>query len=145
MYPFHHPPFQTPGTAEDQRRYGSILCIGVSSFLAGAMEVVMPKFLVQASYTAEGFQGLRKDGGSGRKEAINKAVESLGGKVEAFYFGFGEYDAHVIVDLPDNIAAARIGVAVASSGLVKTKTTVLLTADEVDRAVQGDFTAYRPP
>src|SRR5215210_2372114 len=58
-----------------------------------AIEVVMPKFLVQASYTAEGFQGLRKDGGSGRKEAINKAVESLGGKVEAFYFGFGEYDA----------------------------------------------------
>ena len=105
----------------------------------------MPKFLVQASYTAEGFQGLRKDGGSGRKEATIKAVESLGGKVEAFYFGFGEYDAHVIADLPDNIAAARIGVAVASSGLVKAKTTVLLTTDEVDRAVQGDVSAYRPP
>jgi uncharacterized protein with GYD domain len=105
----------------------------------------MPKFLVQASYTVEGFKGLRKDGGSGRRDAVAQAIESLGGKLEAFDFGFGEYDAYVIAELPDNVAAARIGVAVASSGVAKTKTTVLLTTEEVDQAVRGDLSAYRPP
>jgi uncharacterized protein with GYD domain len=110
----------------------------------------MPKFLVQASYTVEGFRGLRKDGASGRRDAVAQAIESLGGKLEAFYFGFGEYDVYVIAELPDNLAAARIGVAVASSGVAKTKTTVLLTTDEVetdevDQALRGDMSAYRPP
>jgi len=105
----------------------------------------MPKFLIQASYTVEGFRGLRKDGASGRRDAVAHAIESLGGKLEAFYFGFGEYDAYVIAELPDNVAAARIGMAVTSSGGAKTKTTVLLTTDEVDQALRGDMSAYRPP
>jgi hypothetical protein len=37
----------------------------------------MAKFLVQATYTAEGLRGLQKDKASGRREAITKAVKSL--------------------------------------------------------------------
>ena len=43
----------------------------------------MPKYLVEASYTAEGLRGLQKDKASGRKQAVTKLVESLEGKVEA--------------------------------------------------------------
>ena len=57
----------------------------------------MAKFMVTASYTAEGSRGLAKEGGSGRRAAVKKLVEGLGGKVEAFYFAYGVHDAVVIV------------------------------------------------
>ena len=44
----------------------------------------MPKFLIEAAYTAEGLRGLQKDKASGRRDAVVKAVEGLEGKVEAF-------------------------------------------------------------
>ena len=75
----------------------------------------MPKYLVQASYTAEGIQGLVKDKASGRKAAVQSAVKAVGGKVDAFYYAFGEDDAVIILDLPDNVTAAAVGLA--TSGL----------------------------
>ena len=52
----------------------------------------MPKYLIQASYTAEGVQGLLKDGGSKRRAAAEQAIKGLGGRLEAFYFAFGDTD-----------------------------------------------------
>jgi hypothetical protein len=49
----------------------------------------MAKFLIQLAYSAEGAKGLRKDGGTKRVKVVSKAVESIGGKVESFYFSFG--------------------------------------------------------
>ncbi|MBI4506774.1 MAG: GYD domain-containing protein, partial [Chloroflexi bacterium] len=70
----------------------------------------MPKYLVQASYTADGLKGLLKDGGSKRRAAVEQMVSALGGKVEAFYFAFGETDVFTIIDAPDNatVAAASL-------------------------------------
>ncbi|HYY21619.1 MAG TPA: GYD domain-containing protein, partial [Thermoleophilaceae bacterium] len=65
----------------------------------------MPKYLIQASYSSEGMEGVRTKGGSSRREAVVKTAESLGGQLEAFYFAFGEHDAVVLLDLPDNQAA----------------------------------------
>src|ERR1700746_3240746 len=83
----------------------------------------MPKYLMQASYTAEGLKGLQKDKASGRRTAIGSAVETLGGKLEATYFCFGNDDVIVIVDLPDNTAASSLSLAISASGLVRTRTT----------------------
>ena len=104
----------------------------------------MAKYLVQASYTAEGVKGLLKDGGSGRRAAAAKLIESVGGKVEAFYFAFGSCDAYVIADMPDNASAAAASLAVSSTGAVTTTVTVLLTPQEVDAACQKT-PAYRAP
>jgi uncharacterized protein with GYD domain len=104
----------------------------------------MAKYLVVASYTAEGIKGIVSKGGSARKEAVTKMVTGLGGKVESFYFGFGEGDAYVIVDLPDNVSAAAVGLAVSATGLASTKTVVLLTAEEIDRAAKTQVT-YKAP
>ena len=104
----------------------------------------MPKFLMTTSYTLEGAKGLRKDGGTKREHAVRAAVESLGGKLESFYFCFGEDDAFVIADLPNAAAAAALSLAVASSGAAKCRTTPLLTAAEMDHAVSSK-TAYRAP
>jgi len=104
----------------------------------------MPKYLIQASYTAEGLKGLMKDKASGRKAAVEKALASLGGKVEGFYYSFGDYDVVVIVDGPDNISAAAVSIATTASGLVRTKTTPLLTVEETDKALAKSVT-YRGP
>jgi len=104
----------------------------------------MPKYLCTAGYTAEGLQGVVKDTASGRKAAVQKAVKRLGGKLEAFYFSFGDDDVVLIVDLPDNTAAAAMSLAVGSSGMVQLRTTPLLTVEEVDKAIKVKST-YRAP
>lgn len=104
----------------------------------------MAKFMVEFSYTGEGLQGLMKDGGSKRREATRKLVESLGGTLETYYFAFGGYDGFLVVDGLDNVDMAAAALIGGASGAVKTKTTLLLTPEEVDAAVkkQGD---YSPP
>lgn len=104
----------------------------------------MAKFLFEANYTPEGAKGIIKEGGSARRAAIEKAVTGLGGRLEAFYFAFGGVDAYVIVDLPDNVTAAAMALAVGQSGLASTKTVVLLTMEETDAATKKSV-AYRGP
>ena len=104
----------------------------------------MSKYLIHASYTAEAAKGLMKAGGTARRGAVQKMVEGLGGRLEAFYFAFGENDAHVILELSDNLTAAAISLAVTSIGAVSTKTTVLLTPEEIDQAVKSPVD-YKPP
>jgi uncharacterized protein with GYD domain len=94
----------------------------------------MAKYLVEARYTAEGAEGLVREGGTGRRAAAAKAVEGLGGKIEAFYYAFGDVDAYVIFDVPDNVSAAALALAVSQSGGINTKTVVLITPEEMDQA-----------
>jgi len=104
----------------------------------------MAKYLVIASYTAQGMKGVVDKGGSAREEAVSKMIADVGGTMESFYFAFGGDDAYVTVDLPDNVSAAAIGMAVGASGMASCKTVVLLTPAEIDRAAQAGVN-YRPP
>jgi uncharacterized protein with GYD domain len=104
----------------------------------------MPKYLITASYTAEGLKGLLKDGGTGRRAAVQKALEGLGGKLESIYYTFGDHDVIAIGDLPDNATAAAISLTVSASGSVRTTTTPLLTAEEIDAAAKKSV-SYRKP
>ncbi len=104
----------------------------------------MPKYLIQASYTPEGLKGLMKDKASGRKAAVSKAVEGIGGKLESFYYAFGADDAVLVLDLPDNVTAVALALSVAASGLVNIRTTPLLTIEETDKALAKSV-SYRAP
>jgi uncharacterized protein with GYD domain len=104
----------------------------------------MPKYLLEATYTTEGKRTLVDFGGTKRQEAVEESIHKAGGYVEAFYFAFGDVDAYVIVELPDNVSAAALALAVASSGLVRIKTSVLVTAEEVDEAVRKNV-SHRVP
>jgi uncharacterized protein with GYD domain len=104
----------------------------------------MPKYLIEAAYSAEGLRGLHKDKASGRRQAVVKAVESLEGKVEAFYFAMGERDVVSIIEVPDAVSAAALSLAASASGLVRVNTTALLGVEEVDRALAKKLT-YRAP
>jgi uncharacterized protein with GYD domain len=104
----------------------------------------MAKYLVQFSYTGEGLKGLLKEGGSKRREAIEQLVKSMGGKLEAYYFAYGEYDGIAIVEGTDIVNQLAGVLAINASGVVKTTTTVLITPEEVDQAIKKVPT-YRPP
>jgi uncharacterized protein with GYD domain len=104
----------------------------------------MSKYLYQASYTKEGLEGLLKEGGSSRREAVAKAVEGLGGTLEVFYYAFGYTDVFAIADLPDNVSAASLALVVNVAGTAKVATTVLMTTEEVDQAVKKSVD-YRAP
>ncbi len=104
----------------------------------------MPKYLIEATYTPQGFEGVRTKGGSSRREAVAHAVSGLGGRLESFYFAFGDPDAYVIADLPDDEAAAAIALSVNATGGATAKTVVLLTPEQVDEAAQRSVD-YRPP
>lgn len=104
----------------------------------------MPKYLIKAAYNAAGTKGLVKDGGSARRKAVTEVVESLGGKVETFYFAYGADDAITIVEVPDQAAALALSLAVNASGAVRASTVPLISVDEMDAAAKKSV-AYRPP
>ena len=104
----------------------------------------MPKFLFEASYTPEGVKGVQSAGGTSRREAVAQVAESLGGKLESFYFAFGDSDAYVVCELPDNESAAAVALTVNAAGGATVRTVVLLTPDEVDAAAKRSVD-YRPP
>jgi uncharacterized protein with GYD domain len=104
----------------------------------------MPKYLLQASYAAEGARGLLKDGGSKRRDAARTLVESLGGKIDCFYFAFGKTDVFAVIDLPDGVSAAAASMTIGASGAVRSQVTVLLTPEEIDQASKKSA-KYTPP
>ena len=104
----------------------------------------MAKYLIRASYTPEGVRGILRDGGSKRRRVVEEAIGAVNGRVEAFYFGFEDADALVIIDAPDNVAAAALSLAVNAGGGARSRTTVLLTPEEIDEAAKKQI-AYTPP
>ena len=104
----------------------------------------MAKFLILADYTLDGVRGVQKAGGSARRDAVATALETVGGKLESFHFAFGDHDAYVIAEVPDNTSAAAVALTVGASGGASTRTIVLLTPEEVDAAAKQSV-SYTPP
>jgi uncharacterized protein with GYD domain len=104
----------------------------------------MPKYLFAATLTESGVQGVMKEGGTSRREALRATAESVGGTLDAFYFAFGTNDVYLVVDLPDAASAAALSMTTTASGAVRVNTTVLITPEEMDEA-SSKTVEYRPP
>jgi len=104
----------------------------------------MAKYMIQANYSSDGLKGLLKEGGTSRRKVVDQLLASVGGKAESFYYAFGDTDAFVIIDVPDNVTAAAVALSVGASGAVSLKTIVLMTPEEVDQATKKS-PAYRAP
>jgi uncharacterized protein with GYD domain len=104
----------------------------------------MSKYLFQGTFTEQGLKGLLKEGGSGRRQAVEQLTKGMGGKLEAYYFTLGMDDFVVIVDLPSSIDAVAVSLAVNGSGAVKVRTTALMTPEEIDQATKKTVN-YRAP
>jgi uncharacterized protein with GYD domain len=75
---------------------------------------------------------------------VKKAIESLGGTLESFYFAFGDDDVVALCELPDNQTAAAFAMEMSASGRVTVSTSVLLTPEEIDGA-RGKQSGWRAP
>jgi len=96
----------------------------------------MAKYLFLGNYVGDGVAGLRRDGGTKRRDAVERLAASVGGTVESLYYAFGDTDVYVIFDVPDHVAAASLSLAVNASGAVAGSMTVLLTAEDMDAATK---------
>ena len=104
----------------------------------------MPKYLLQANYTAQGLQGLLKEGGSSRRRVFEEMASEQGGSLESFYYAFGGSDLYLTFDLPDAATAAAISLNIGVGGALDVNTVQLITAEEVDEAC-GKTVTYRLP
>ena len=104
----------------------------------------MPKYMVNGSYSLDGLKGVLAEGGTSRVEAVRQLFEASGGKLESMYFTFGSDDFVIIADGTDNVSAAGLSMMVNATGAAKTRTTILLTAEEIDEATHQTV-SYRPP
>lgn len=104
----------------------------------------MARFMYKVSYSKEGMQGVIKEGAANRKTFIEKMAAEMGGSISSFDFAFGDTDAYVIAEMADQITAAAVATAVAASGAGSIETVVLLSADDVDRAIEK-HAPYRAP
>ncbi|AWI31036.1 GYD domain-containing protein [Streptomyces sp. ICN441] len=96
----------------------------------------MPKYLVQASYTAQGTEGLLAEGGTGRREAVEQVLRSCGGSLEWMYFAFGEDDLYCVVDMPDAVSMAATSMKVRATGAVRSRAVLLLSPEDIDAAAR---------
>ncbi|MGA2726849.1 MAG: GYD domain-containing protein [Terracidiphilus sp.] len=96
----------------------------------------MPSYLIQGSYTVEALQALMKKP-QDRTAVVAKAVENLGGSLTGLWLSFGDQDIVALVELPNNVSAAALALAIAAGGALKsTKTTPLLTVAQATQAMK---------
>jgi uncharacterized protein with GYD domain len=107
-------------------------------------ELQMAKYLVQGNYVGDGLKGLLKEGGSSRRAVVEETLKSIGGALECFYYTLGEHDFCSIVDVPDNVSLAALNLVTRASGRVTSRSTVLMTAEEMDKAVKKSVN-FRAP
>lgn len=108
------------------------------------LEISMSKYLFKASYTQSGTEGLLREGGTGRRDALRQTVESMGGTLEAFYYAFGTDDLLIIADLPDDVSAAAMSMRINAAGVLNISATPLLDPEDIDAASEKDV-QYRTP
>lgn len=106
----------------------------------------MPRYLIQASYNQGGVSDLVRTP-QDRSVALRPVVEGMGGKLESFDYALGEYDVVAIVELPDNVTAAALAMALGAGGALKEyKTTALVSVSEAMEAMRkASGAGYRPP
>ncbi|MGC2288797.1 MAG: GYD domain-containing protein [Thermoplasmata archaeon] len=106
----------------------------------------MPQYMLQFAYSQESWAALLKKP-EDRTATVEAIAKSLGGRLVALYYHFGEYDGTAILELADDTTANAAVLAVVASGALRsTKTTRLYGAkDVVEALVKAGKAAYRPP
>ena len=108
----------------------------------------MPKFVSFFTYTPEAWKAMTENP-QDRASHARSLVESVGGKLECFYWMSGKFDGLLIADLPDDQSAAALAVVVKSSGALKEYETHVVTSTDQAPALlkkaQAAAKAYRPP
>jgi uncharacterized protein with GYD domain len=122
----------------------SLLSVLPTDVVLGQQTQATHRYLVRAVLTAEGLKNLQKQPPTALKAAVAKFDESVGGKLEFWYFDYSESTAYSIVDFPDEIAAATAQAAANAGGFARVTFRPVLSAEELDKAV-AKLSAIRVP
>jgi uncharacterized protein with GYD domain len=108
----------------------------------------MPLYRYEAAYTPESLAAQIKEP-KDRLEVTKPLFEAAGARILVGGYSFGDYDAVVIFEAPDDTAAAAIALVAGAGGAIKSaRTTKLLSGQEwIEslRKAQGLAPQYRPP
>ena len=106
----------------------------------------MPLYLTRFSYTPETWARMIKNP-EDRRNAARSYIESVGGQLHGFWYGFGTHDGYNLWEAPDNVSMASVALAIGAGGALSTiETTVLLTVDEtLDALRKAQKLSYRAP
>jgi len=124
---------------------GLLLCVGLAvpnGDAVGQQQIgqqqtgpTLHRYLVRADLTPEGIKNLQKQPPTALKAGVAKFVESVGGKLEFWFFDYGESTAYSVIDYPDEIAAATAQLSTNAAGFARVRMRSLLSAEEMDKAV----------
>ena len=106
----------------------------------------MPLYLSRFSYTPETWARMIANP-EDRREAAKSYIESVGGRLQGFWYGFGSHDGYTLWEAPDNVSMAAVALAVGSGGAVTSlETTVLMTVEEtMDALKKAQQVSYKAP
>jgi uncharacterized protein with GYD domain len=105
---------------------GLLLCVGLAlpnGDAVGQQQTgpTLHRYLVRADLTAEGIKNLQKQPPTALKAGVAKFVESIGGKLEFWFFDYGESTAYSVIDYPDEIAAATAQLSTNAAGFARVR------------------------
>ncbi len=90
----------------------------------------MSIYLIEVAYTSNAWSAMISNP-QNRAQVVQMVVENLGGKLNAFWMAFGDYDVIGIIEMPDNVSAAAFSMAISGGGACRAvKTTPLLSIED---------------
>ena len=106
----------------------------------------MPSYLTRFSYTPETWARLIKKP-EDRRVAAKQYVESVGGTLQGFWYAFGDHDAYILWEAPDNVSMAAVALSISAGGALSShQTIVLLSVEDTISALQkAQSIKYTPP
>jgi uncharacterized protein with GYD domain len=106
----------------------------------------MSYYLIQASYTPQAIAAMVKNP-QDRAAAVRPMIEKAGGKLHGLWFTFGDTDIVAIAEMPNNVSAAAISMAIGASGVMSSyRSTPLMTSGEAVEAMQhAAAVSYQAP
>jgi uncharacterized protein with GYD domain len=117
-----------------------LLCLGLALLNGDAVGQqqtgsTLHRYLVRADLTPEGIKNLQKQPPTALKAGVAKFVESVGGKLEFWFFDYGESTAYSVIEYPDEVAAATAQLSTNAAGFARVRIRPLLSAEDMDKAV----------
>jgi len=106
----------------------------------------MPLYLTRFSYTPATWAKLIKNP-EDRRAAAKQYIEAVGGKLQGFWYAFGDHDGYTLWEAPDNVSMAATALAIGAGGALSAmNTTVLMSVEDTVAALKkASSIKYRPP
>jgi len=93
----------------------------------------MATYITTLTFTAKGIQRIQES--PKRATAFIAAAKKMGVKVIGLYWTLGTFDGMIVLEAPDDRAAAAASISLASKGNVQTTTVRAFDAAEIEKVI----------